>query len=138
MTITYNAATPTERFDVTVKANVEGIDEFERDIILFVYSNDHSAMAGTSPIDGDSGVEVAPVFTWTESQNADSYTIEIATSPSFGSSIYITESNLTSPSFSPQTLLEKNTVYYWRIIPKNDCGDSTPSKINALDRKSTV
>ncbi len=133
MTISYNTATPSERFDVTVKANVEGVDEFERDIILFVYSNDHSDMAGTSPVDGDSGVGVAPDFTWSESPNADSYTIEIATSPSFGSSVYITETNLTSPSFSPLTLLDKSTVYYWRIIPKNVCGDGNPSKVNAFN-----
>ena len=85
-----------------------------------------------SPVNGDSGVGVAPDFTWSESLNADSYTIEIATSPSFGSSIYITESNLTSPSFSPLAILDKSTVYYWRIIPKNVCGEGTPSKINAF------
>ena len=132
MTITYDGNTPSERFDVTINANVEGVDEFERDIILFVYSTDHSAIAGGSPIDGISGVGVAPEFTWSESPNADSYTIEIATSPSFGSSIYITESNMTGTSFSPLTILEKSTVYYWRIIPKNVCGDGTPSKVNAF------
>lgn len=132
MTINYSESTPSQRFDVNVKANVEGVDEFERDIILFVYSTDHSAIAGISPLDGDSGIGVAPDFTWSESPNADSYSIEIATSPSFGSSIYITESNLTGTSFSPLTILEKSTVYYWRITAKNVCGEGSPSKINAF------
>ncbi len=132
MTISYSGDTPSERFDVTINANVEGVDEFERDVILFVYSTDHSAMAGISPLDGDSGVGVAPDFTWSESPNADSYTIEIATSPSFGSSVYITEPNLSGTSFSPLTILEKSTVYYWRIIPKNVCGEGSPSKVNAF------
>jgi subtilisin-like proprotein convertase family protein len=132
MTIDYSGSTPSDRFDVTVKANVEGVDEFERDIILFVNSTDHSAMAGISPVNGDSGVGVAPDFTWSESPNADSYTIEIATSPAFGSSVYITESNMTDTEFSPLSILDKSTVYYWRVTAKNVCGEGTPSKINAF------
>lgn len=132
MTINYSTDTPTARFDVRIKAEVAGVDEFEREIILFVSNTDHSAMQGISPVDGGSGIGVAPEFTWSESPNADLYTIEIATSPSFGSSIHITEANLTGTSFSPSVILEKNTVYYWRIIPSNVCGVGEASKIQAF------
>ncbi len=136
LTIDYDGSTPSERFDVIINANVDGKDDFEREIILFVSNTDHSAMAGINPIDGASGVNVAPIFTWSESPNADSYTIEIATSPAFGNTTVIRESNLINPSYAVSDLLEETKVYYWRIIPTNVCEEGEPSSINAFSTEA--
>ena len=136
LSIDYDVTTPSERFDVVIKANMDGVDDLEREIILFVSNTDHSAMVGVSPEDGDNGVNVAPIFTWSESPNADSYTIEIATSPAFGNSTVIRESNLVNPTYAVSELLTETTVYYWRIIPTNVCEEGDPSPISAFSTEA--
>lgn len=136
LSINYDGTTPSDRFDIVIKANVEGVDELEREIILLVSNTDHSAMKGTSPVDGASGVNVAPTFTWSESPNADTYTIEIATSPAFGNSTVISQPNLVDPTYSVADLLVETTVYYWRILPTNVCEDGEPSSVNAFSTEA--
>jgi len=132
LTIQYGSDTPSEKFDVVIKANIEGVDDFERNITLLVSSTDHSAMMGTYPAAGAAGVEVAPEFEWTSSANADSYTLEVATTPLFGSSVVISESGLTETSFKLLTILEKSTVYYWRVLPMNRCGEGKASRVRSF------
>ncbi len=132
LSIEYGSNTPSEKFDVVIKANIDGVDDFERNITLLVSSTDHSAMMGTYPGAGANGVEVAPEFEWSASPNAESYTLEVATTPAFGSSVILSEFGLTETSFKSLTILEKSTVYYWRILPRNKCGEGNASRVQAF------
>ena len=74
----------------------------------------------TSPEDEGIGIGLIPTFTWDVNSNATSYDIQIATDPSFGSTLV--SENVNTNSFSGVSL-EESTTYYWRVKPKNSCGE---------------
>jgi len=78
------------------------------------------------------GVEPSPTIEWIGTPNADSYTLEIATSPSFGDSNVIREEGLTETAYVSSIILDARTVYYWRVIPNNLCGQGPPSAVSAF------
>ncbi|MBR4377784.1 MAG: hypothetical protein IKP50_02740 [Bacilli bacterium] len=74
-----------------------------------------------------------PTFSWTESENAMSYTLEVCSSTSFdntsSSIVYICETNIKSTSFKVTgTLKEKNIDYYWRVTSVNEYNSKSVGK----------
>ena len=70
-------------------------------------------------------VNEQPTFSWTESKNAVSYTLEVCSSKSFdnnsNSIVYTKESNIDATSFKlSATLKTKNINYYWRVTAVNE------------------
>ena len=73
----------------------------------------------TSPLDGSTGVTVAPTLTWSSVQYAESYDVY------FGTTLPATPTvNVTSPSYTPPSL-SPLTTYQWKIVPKNATGSAT-------------
>ncbi|QGQ95175.1 carbohydrate-binding protein [Paenibacillus psychroresistens] len=75
----------------------------------------------TAPVNGSTGVNVTPSFTWGSSSNAASYTLVVSTNSSFTSPA-INLSGLTTNSYSPNTALSANTLYYWKVTAINASG----------------
>ena len=74
-----------------------------------------------------------PTFTWTESENAISYTLEVCSSNTFDSNsssiIYAKETNIDSTSFKlTSNLRKKNIDYYWRITAVNEFNSRSVGK----------
>ncbi|TXF88260.1 T9SS type A sorting domain-containing protein [Neolewinella aurantiaca] len=109
--------------EVVVVAVAEGQDTARRTILFDVTDNDYSDLATTAPAEGTTGVILATTFNWTDAVNADTYEIEIATSPTFSEeSIFERSSGLTSTNYLPAEFFDSNTLYFWRIRPTNVCG----------------
>ncbi len=66
-----------------------------------------------SPESGTTGLEIDLNLTWQESENAESYSLQISDDDSF-SNLVVDETNITSTSYKV-TDLEDNTLYYWRV-----------------------
>lgn len=111
-------------FDVKIKGWAETTtDTFHRIIKITTVSNDFSALALSTPVDGTSGVVQSPQFTWAAVADANKYDIQIASNPAFNPADIVAEKvNLTGSSYTVPFLLEKGKVYYWRIRPTNECG----------------
>ena len=62
-----------------------------------------------------------PVFSWTEAENADSYTLEIASDRFFDitDELYISKTGITDTTFTIVSELKKNQEYFWRVTAKN-------------------
>lgn len=73
------------------------------------------------PIAGAQQVPVNTTLTWGASSFADQYQVEVATSPGFGAETVIS-AVLTDTTYALADLQE-HTVYYWRAIPVNECGE---------------
>ena len=78
-------------------------------------------------------VSAAPTFSWTESENAMSYTLEVCSSTSFdntsSSIVYICETNIKSTSFKVTgTLKNKKITYYWRVTAVNEYNSKSVGK----------
>ncbi|MEL6865308.1 MAG: proprotein convertase P-domain-containing protein, partial [Bacteroidota bacterium] len=76
-----------------------------------------------SPADGEEGVNLETVLTWDLQNDAQSYEIEIASNPNFGSSILETATVETN-TYTPENL-GTFQVYFWRVKAINPCGEST-------------
>lgn len=114
----------TGRVDVTVVAVAEDQDTARRVITLDLVDNDYSDLATLAPLEGTSGIILSTDFEWTDALNADSYDIQIATSPTFApETIFEEASELTGTTFTPADgFFEPNTLYFWRVRPTNSCG----------------
>ncbi|MEZ5057225.1 MAG: zinc-dependent metalloprotease family protein [Saprospiraceae bacterium] len=60
-------------------------------------------------------------FTWSAQADAAEYIFELATNPGFGASVVNTQT--TSDNTVDVSGLNQNVVYYWRVQPKNPCGN---------------
>ncbi|MFT5765347.1 MAG: subtilisin-like proprotein convertase family protein [Saprospiraceae bacterium] len=110
-------------YDIQITAMASGGDTIMRNVTFNLVLRDFSAITLQTPANGSSGVSESPEFTWIGSPNANTYDIEIATSPSFAPGTLLeSATGLTTTSFTASTILEKNELYFWRIRPFNECG----------------
>ncbi|MCB9316813.1 MAG: T9SS type A sorting domain-containing protein [Lewinellaceae bacterium] len=123
MTLDFPANQTTSTFDFTLKAEAGAFSK-ERLNTISVFFADFTAVALQSPADGSVGQDRGPQFNWNGVPNANFYDIQVATNPSFAPATLVnTRDNVVADSIKFQDLLEKGTVYYWHIRPKNECGD---------------
>jgi subtilisin-like proprotein convertase family protein len=108
-------------------------------LILDIAAGVPEAAVPATPAPGTQSVPLNPTLSWSASDFADHYRLEVATSPAFGVSTIIEE-------VVPDTTLglvglEEFTVYYWRATPVNECG-ATPgaawSSFQTLGNNCTV
>ncbi|MBX2870818.1 MAG: T9SS type A sorting domain-containing protein [Saprospiraceae bacterium] len=110
-------------FDFLIKA-YSGTDTIYRDVRISTVSNDFSDLALMSPADGTRNIVLSTDFSWAASDNADTYGIEIATSPVFApETIILQENDISGSTYSPSIQFDDNQLYFWRIKPRNVCGD---------------
>ncbi len=102
-----------------------------QEVILEYTGSDFSAFQLTTPIENALGLTSLPTFEWTSIIDATSYDIEVATNPSFAEeTIVLSETGLANNTYTIPSLLEKNTLYFWRVKPNNKCkeGDYTATR----------
>ena len=75
-----------------------------------------------SPADLAINTAVNPLFEWEEDPTANSYDIEIATDGAFTA---IVESASVQFNNYRSTTLQTETNYFWRVKPRNSCGEGT-------------
>lgn len=73
-----------------------------------------------SPIAGAQSVPLNGTLNWAASDFADHYQVEVATSPAFGAETVVS-ATVADTSYALAGLQE-STVYYWRVLPVNECG----------------
>ena len=88
---------------------------------------DHYLVPGTPsdpvPSDRAQDISTSPILTWTATANTDSYDVYFGTDsnpPYLG--------NTMSASY-PLSGLSPNTVYYWEVVAKNNCDNSTSGSV---------
>jgi subtilisin-like proprotein convertase family protein len=111
-------------------------DTLEYTSTIRATSNDFSDLALIGPNDGVAGIELLPDFEWNPTKNADSYKFQIATNASFLEDFLVYE-EITSENFldGPFTL-DANTIYFWRVIPINRCGEGEVREVRAFISES--
>ncbi len=137
---TPNPATPPTTSDFTISdTNLGTPGSYSIDIVGVAVTQVHTATVGlelftdlpaipdlTYPSDEARDVPVLPTFTWLAAGQAKNYTIEIATDAGF-TNIVESASGLTTNAYTPGAALAANTIYYWRVLAANTCGDGAYS-----------
>lgn len=119
-TLTLDLSNVTEDgfFEVNIQGEGDGVDTEIRTVELNLISTDFTDLEGLTP--SSSGTAIFPAFNWVDVPNANSYEVQVSTSPLFDNIILtdITETN--SLTFINE--LEVGTQYFWRVRPFNECG----------------
>ena len=95
---------------------------------LIVSNASPGSVTLTAPANGATNVSATPTFTWSPVSQAASYSIQVATSPSFAN-IVASASGLTATSFTPAGAFNTSTTYYWRVWAENACGTGAYSAV---------
>ncbi len=119
-------------YELEIMATAPNADTSYRTAFIEIVRFEFLTMAPIEPANGSAGVSELPTFSWFGSQYADSYNIEIATSPVFGDSIVEIATGIQDTFYTPSALLEKSTLYYWRISATNVCGSKYFDQIQAF------
>ncbi len=127
-----NTLTSKNTFEIIVAAVTPSGDTLRDKLIINAIKNDFSDQRLLSPGNGAVNVLETPVLRWQKSINSNVYRLEVATSPSFGTSIVYSQSGLFEDTLLLPVLLKESKIYYWRIIPTNDCGVGVESTIHAF------
>ncbi|WP_116128194.1 reprolysin-like metallopeptidase [Lewinella sp. IMCC34183] len=123
LTLDISRVTRSGRIVVPVTVTSAGLQDSRREIVLDVVSDDFSDLALTGPEEGTEGIGLSTEFSWSPARNAESYDVEVATSPAFTDAVrFASASRQADTLFSPEAYFTANTVYYWRVRPRNECG----------------
>ena len=123
LTIDFSDAVDEGLFDLTLEATADS--NIQTSTLTFnVVQNDFSALALQLPADGAQSVDIAPWLHWSAAADADFHEIQVASSPSFDAgTILASKSDLVVDSFKIPVLLTEGQVCYWRVRPRNECGN---------------
>lgn len=105
------------------------------DLTLNVYTSNFNALVPYAPADGAVGVMPPAVLEWNIDSNATSYFVEVASDNAFGT--IVESATISTPSYET-TMLDVDTMYYWRVTPSNDCGTGTFSATNSFTTANIV
>ncbi|RME96683.1 MAG: hypothetical protein D6772_11615, partial [Bacteroidetes bacterium] len=109
------------RLPITVQATAPGQDTFYRTFLLDVVDNDFSDLALLEPADGTSGIRFAADFRWVDLPNVQEYDWRLSADPAF-TEVFETQEAIKADSIRSTRFLEENTLYYWQVRPRNQCG----------------
>ncbi|MFZ2898614.1 MAG: reprolysin-like metallopeptidase [Saprospiraceae bacterium] len=122
----FNNLSNNQSLELMVRVVSTGGDTLYFPLFLdLVYSN-FEALAMDSPANGATNLDINEgAFSWTELAHADTYDFQLATNPDFSESSMVQEKyGLTNTDYILNTVLEKNTLYFWRVRAINQCGAS--------------
>jgi hypothetical protein len=105
---------------VTFTNTTNGDGDTSRGVMLTVEPCPLPA-APTNPLPGDKAIDISLTtdLDWDDSDGATSYDVY------FGTTYPPEKVGTVSDSAYDPGLLNKDSIYYWRIIAKNDCGETT-------------
>ncbi|MDX1684062.1 MAG: M12 family metallo-peptidase [Saprospiraceae bacterium] len=124
---------------VVVEAIGDNGDTLKRNIELTIVRSDFSSLEAMEPSDGSAGVGQNTQLVWNDVPDADSYDVQLATNPAFGAGSIVEEfMDITNTNVNLTSPLEKNTIYYWRVRAKNECGDGDYIVAAAFSTESAI
>ena len=106
--------------------NVSGSSSVNKqiDVQLNVRNSIFTSSNLTLPVNGASEIGLSPELKWDSDINAANYDVEVASDSNFTN---IVSSGNVATNFYSVSGLTGNTTYYWRIKPKNSCGEGAYS-----------
>jgi gliding motility-associated-like protein len=87
---------------------------------IAILNNTFTDVVLSIPTDGDDTVFFNQVLSWELHSNAESYDVQLSTDSNFAT--LVASATVETNSFKPPTL-QPETTYYWRVKPKNQCGE---------------
>ena len=102
-------------------------------LVLKLRGSVFNTLALTSPTNGATAASINETLTWVQDTNASFYDVEIASDSNFSNSV--SSATVAENSFKA-TNLSGETQYFWRVKPKNDCGEGSFSTVFSFTTES--
>jgi hypothetical protein len=119
-----NGATAKD-YTINIQGNSSSVNQ-DIAVKLSVTDANISRVVLTFPANGAAEVSLVEMLSWQGDTNASSYIVEVASDENF--STIVTSGTPTSNAYT-LTNLDGDTVYYWRVKPKNSCNEGSFSDI---------
>ncbi|WP_350284541.1 reprolysin-like metallopeptidase [uncultured Croceitalea sp.] len=121
VTLTGTAGVAVGSYPIDIIATAAGITTMTT-IDLGVYDTNFTPLTLTFPEDGAINTAVNPELLWDADIDATTYDVEIASDALFTT---VVETASTTFAQYKSSNLSTETTYYWRVRPKNLCGEGT-------------
>ena len=102
---------------------------------LKIYNTTFQNVSLTTPSNLQTGLSTSVNLNWNSQFNAETYNVQVATVSNFSTTVF--NSMVTTNRFSASGLLQ-DTVYYWRVIPINNCATGLSSNATVYNFKTGV
>ena len=102
---------------------------------LKIYNTTFQNVSLTTPANLQTGLSTSVNLNWNSQFNAETYNVQVATVSNFSTTVF--NSMVTTNRFSASGLLQ-DTVYYWRVIPINNCATGLSSNATVYNFKTGV
>ena len=96
------------------------------DLVLKLQSLIFNPLILSSPENGETDISIIEVLSWVEDETATSYDVDIALESGFNN---IISSGTVNENSYTTTNLNGEAQYFWRVKPKNDCGEGNFSDV---------
>lgn len=121
-------------YPVSVIGN-NGSETETRTVYLKVSSTDFGNIVLDTPIDAQVGVSTNLTLNWEPLENADSFQVQLATDPGFNN---IISQGTTDDTAYAVSGLNESTYYYWRVFPRNSCGQGSTAAVYSFQTGQLV
>ena len=125
MTVSNFSGVSAQDYTIVVTGNSTSINK-NLNVPLKITSSVFGKITLSSPQNNATEVPLSQQLQWVAVTNATSYDVQIATDVNFTN--IVSSGNVTTNSYT-STNLAGTTQYFWRIKPKNTCGEGTFSNI---------
>ncbi|WP_254712470.1 reprolysin-like metallopeptidase [Polaribacter pectinis] len=115
-----NGVSP-QSYTIKVDGNANTVNQ-TTNVTLNITTSTFGSLTLTSPADAATNVGMFDDLTWNLDTNASNYDVQVASDNGF--STIVSSGNVTTNSYTLSGL-SGNTTYYWRVKPKNSCGEGT-------------
>ncbi|MEL7146393.1 MAG: M12 family metallo-peptidase, partial [Bacteroidota bacterium] len=121
LTISGTADAPKGTNDFMLQGNSSSVGDVSLAVDFEILDGSSGVVSLSFPEQMSGNNDLLPTFQWSESDVAESYSIELATDAAFTNVVQQRRSHLTN-SISFNRFLEEGTTYYWRVAVLNQCG----------------
>jgi subtilisin-like proprotein convertase family protein len=133
ITMTIEGFSDADTKDYSITVNGTSLTQNKTQIVvLTLKGTDFSLPVLKSPINESDKQSTYPLYTWSEGTNgvAESFDVEIGTDINFSEIIETAE--VSKGVYSQNKGLRENTQYFWRVKPKNECGNGDFSSVSSF------
>ncbi|MBK8817664.1 MAG: T9SS type A sorting domain-containing protein [Saprospiraceae bacterium] len=133
LTLDFPYTTGSDSYEIVVRSFVPGIDTLERKLYVTLKGTDLNEVQPVSSVDGLTGGAQIQNYNWMKKGDADKYEMQLATNPSFSSNTLVLVKETVDTFFKNNVILDRSTIYYWRVRAINNCKSGEWSEIFAFN-----
>ena len=134
MTITGLSNVAPGEYNIGIQGN-NGTETETRYKSLKIYNTTLLPVNLATPANLQTGLSTSVNLNWNSQFNAQTYNVQVATVSNFSTTLF--NSTVTTNRFTA-TGLSQDTVYYWRVIPNNNCATGLTSNATVYNFKTGV